>query len=84
MKSVSVFICSLLLVACAGAGKDDAWKGKHRDDLISYYGPPVKETELPDGGKEVVYDEFTGYEHCQRTYVIDQHEVITSWSKRCE
>ena len=83
MKSVSVFLCSLLLVACAGVTKD-AWKGKHRDDLINYYGPPIKETVLPDGGKEIVYEEFTGYEHCNRTYVTDQHEVITSWSKRCE
>ena len=82
MKSVSVFLCSLLLVACAGATMDD-WKGKHRDDLINYYGPPMKETVLPDGGKELVYQELMGRLVCTDTYVTDQQGVITSWSSEC-
>ena len=82
MKSVSLFLCSLLLVACAGVGKDD-WKGKHRDDLISYYGPPKKETVLPDGGKELVYQELMGRLVCTDTYITDSQGVITDWSSEC-
>ena len=56
MKSFSIFLCSLLMVACAG-GLGGGWKGKHRDDLIKHYGSPVKETVLPGGGKELLYEE---------------------------
>ncbi len=82
MKSFSIFLCSLLMVACAG-GLGGGWKGKHRDDLIKHYGSPVKETVLPGGGKELLYEEMEGFDVCNLTFVTDQQGVITSYSKSC-
>ena len=83
MKGLSVLLCSLLLVACAELTLD-SWKGKHRADLINYYGTPMNETALLNGGTQLVYETwFYPWLVCYDTYTTDTGGVVTAWSRSC-
>ncbi len=62
----------------------DHWKGKHRDDLVAYFGEPEREEALPDGGVRILYREYYQRQVCDYVLTTDEQGIIRTWEYGCD